>query len=979
MRSVPRGSWSAAAAFGMMLCGAASAFAQHSISGRVTEEGSGAPLEGVRVFAHTAGGQIISDDTDAAGDYSIPLADGTYYVRTWNVAGYIDEVHQDIPCVPCPSPGSQGLVVTGTPVQVGGAPVPGIDFALLMGGRISGAVVDEVTLGPIQGARVRLVDAAGATVAIVRTLADGTYSTSNGVSTGVYFAIADLAHGYLNEAFDEFPCTTGCNVFLSTSFTVTEGEIVEHIDFTLAAGGSIEGIVTDAMTGTPLSGANVSVNSLVGNFGAGAITNAAGVFVTPGLPTGDYVVRARNSPGTGTDTLGYIEEIYDDKPCPRTCPSPSGTPVHVEVGLTTSGINFALTPGGRIEGLVTDGSSPPQPLGGVGVQIFDASGRLFDAASSNDAGVYVSRAGLPSGTYYARTTNGFGYINETFGGGVCSAGCQVTTGDPIEVLSPNTTGGVNFVLSAGGRISGRVTDTGGSPLRAVSVNVFDAASRSVSGASTNALGEYTTTAGLLTDGYYVRASNGQGYINELYNDVQCLGSCDVTTGEVIPVTEGQTTSIADIDLEIGGRASGTVTLAGSGAPLPGVAVGVYDASGVRLAGGGTDGVGRFLTNGGLPSGDSYFLRTTNGQGLVNEVYDGIECTTGCDAPGGTAVSLAAGSITFGLDFELRSDDDADADGIAATIDLLPAAASDDFSDAWQPHGTTAGSITGRNGWTVSAIDLSSPGDVFPHPFSRIGNGVQLALSGAGAQAATADTCSTGGAERLIFDVAGETARFACEPATGSTAAVAVVASPALELREPPTGPGTIVSLATGQAAALGSPVTAGPGNTEPIGVSFVDADGVPFGSFELDPDESVDAQVNADGSVDVTVLDGIVTVEVRGEAATLEAGETFSSPGIADAIDALASLPPDTVTTKGSQTALGNLLKQALRALDTGDVTEARKKLQDALERTDGCALRGAPDPTGGGQIKQDYITTCTEQAPIHSILRTALDALGAP
>jgi hypothetical protein len=59
-----------------------------------------------------------------------------------------------------------------------------------------------------------------------------------------------------------------------------------------------------------------------------------------------------------------------------------------------------------------------------------------------------------------------------------------------------------------------------------------------------------------------------------------------------------------------------------------------------------------------------------------------------------------------------------------------------------------------------------------------------------------------------------------------------------------------------------------------------------------------------------------------------------------------------------------------------GDVVDAKKKLQDAIERTDGCALRGSPDPPGGGQIKQDYIKTCTDQVPVYTLLKNALDSL---
>lgn len=107
--------------------------------------------------------------------------------------------------------------------------------------------------------------------------------------------------------------------------------------------------------------------------------------------------------------------------------------------------------------------------------------------------------------------------------------------------------------------------------------------------------------------------------------------------------------------------------------------------------------------------------------------------------------------------------------------------------------------------------------------------------------------------------------------------------------------------------------------------------------------------------------------------------EYFAEQQTVNAINTVGSLPPSSVTTKGNQTALGNFLTQVIAALQVGDVSEAKNKLQDAIERTDGCALRGSPDISGGGQIKQDYIKTCTDQAPVYTLLKDALDALSGP
>jgi hypothetical protein len=102
----------------------------------------------------------------------------------------------------------------------------------------------------------------------------------------------------------------------------------------------------------------------------------------------------------------------------------------------------------------------------------------------------------------------------------------------------------------------------------------------------------------------------------------------------------------------------------------------------------------------------------------------------------------------------------------------------------------------------------------------------------------------------------------------------------------------------------------------------------------------------------------------------------FAGLQTVDALNAVGSLPASSVTTKGNQTAFGNVLTQAIAALQLGDVGDAKKKLQDAIDRTDGCTLRGSPDQPGQGQIRQDYIQPCADQAPVYRLLKDALDAI---
>ncbi len=87
----------------------------------------------------------------------------------------------------------------------------------------------------------------------------------------------------------------------------------------------------------------------------------------------------------------------------------------------------------------------------------------------------------------------------------------------------------------------------------------------------------------------------------------------------------------------------------------------------------------------------------------------------------------------------------------------------------------------------------------------------------------------------------------------------------------------------------------------------------------------------------------------------------------------IGALTSAQVTTKGNQTALGNFLIQATNDLQKGDVAKAIGKLQEAIGKTDGYALRGAVDVSGPGR---DWITDRQAQADVYALLTGAVAAL---
>ncbi|MCH8006538.1 MAG: hypothetical protein IH888_09955, partial [Planctomycetes bacterium] len=106
---------------------------------------------------------------------------------------------------------------------------------------------------------------------------------------------------------------------------------------------------------------------------------------------------------------------------------------------------------------------------------------------------------------------------------------------------------------------------------------------------------------------------------------------------------------------------------------------------------------------------------------------------------------------------------------------------------------------------------------------------------------------------------------------------------------------------------------------------------------------------------------------------TVITGEDFAANVILDALDFVALLPPESVTTQGNQNALTNFLGQAIAAIQVDDIERALFKIDQALERTDGCVLRGEPDGNGPGR---DWITDCVDQVLVYAFLILAKEAL---
>jgi|GEM_PF-1013610 len=198
----------------------------------------------------------------------------------------------------------------------------------------------------------------------------------------------------------------------------------------------------------------------------------------------------------------------------------------------------------------------------------------------------------------------------------------------------------DMYLTAGGTITGRITDGTGSPIANATAQVW--------------LGNGTRVAGVFADGggvyrvhrlrdanYAVRARSASGpMISEWYDDRALFASADP-----VGTVAGAATSAIDLQLEekTWGGIAGRVTDS-EGNPVADLQVAILDPVGLSLWTARTDASGHYLQSR-VPAGDwkVFFNAASMGAGLVPEYYPGTRFLAEA-----TAVHVAAGTVTDGI-------------------------------------------------------------------------------------------------------------------------------------------------------------------------------------------------------------------------------------------------------------------------------------------------------------------------------------------
>jgi len=506
--------------------------AASGLAGTITRQDTGTPLAGVEVEVYGEYGWFVDEAvTREDGTYVVGgLTPDTYYVLA-RTDDFITELYDGIPC---PFYGYCYLS-DGTPVEVTSGLTAGIDFVLDPSGVITGSVTDAATADPLDG-YIYFYDDTGNYLSSLSTGPGGTYEIG-GLAAGTFLVRGEV-YEYRSEVYDDIPCTGFCDITAGTSIAVTAGATVTAIDFALDRLGVIEGTVVEVGSGAPLGSVGVIAYDSQGAWTESGWTASDGTYRISSLPPGTWFVR--------TDAWEYQNELYDDIPCPGSCDVTTGTPVEVSLAATTPGIDFDLYRLGSLTGTVTHAVTG-SPISGVYVEAHDSAGRYVRSGRTGPDGAYEIER-LSAGTYFVRTDTRDEYLEELYDDLPCPYPCDVTSGAPVAVALETTTSGISFGLDRLGVITGNVTDAEtGDPLD-TEIQILDAAGNEI--AYGYAYGTYEIR-GLPLGSRFVKARyNGwpDEYQDELFDDLPCEPSCDLTARTALPITLNQTIVGVDFTL-----------------------------------------------------------------------------------------------------------------------------------------------------------------------------------------------------------------------------------------------------------------------------------------------------------------------------------------------------------------------------------------------------------------------------------------------
>lgn len=607
------------------------------ISGTVSSASTKAPLAEIEVCESEAGGEELFGScswTNAAGEYTIAgLAAGQYTVEFYpESSNYIVQYYND-----------KSSSSEADPVTVNeGSTTSGIDAAMAAKGTISGEVTDAASKAPLEQIEVCATEVAG-------DVPDGCASTS---SAGAYTITGLLAGEYTVEFYTEEANYTAQYYNDKSSFaeaeavSVSDNVTTSGVDAAMTAGGQISGTVTSSATKSAIDGARVCADERAGELiKRCASTSSTGEYTIMGLPTGEYTVEFESFSGA------YFAQYYNSESS-----SSEADAVDVTAGAKTDHIDAAML-GGQIAGRVTSASSKGT-LEGIQVCASERGDDLFGGCASTDSSGEYTISGLATGEYTVEfvPNNSTNYLTQYYNGKSASA-----EADPVLVSDTATTAGIDAAMVLGGKITGEITSA--STSEAVpNIEICAYGPGEVLAdecAFSNAGGEYTLLrlpTGEYSIGFFADAAE---YISQYYSAKAAYSEADP-----VAVTAGVTTTEVDAQLLAKGAITGTVTKAGTKAPLGGIEVCASEPANNLFtdACSTTNAAGEYALSG-LET-DEYDVQFFSAKGSYLIQYYPDKSTSTEASP----VSVTVGAITPGIDAAMVA-----VEPITATLAVTPEA------------------------------------------------------------------------------------------------------------------------------------------------------------------------------------------------------------------------------------------------------------------------------------------------------------------
>ena len=745
------------------------------LSGTVTDAVTGAALNGVTVDLYdSAGDYADSASTDSTGSYTFTGLPPGAYKLDFDGSGVGD--------YPLAYYNGKATLDDADTVSVpAAAAVSGIDAALQHGGQIRGTVTGAPGAA-LSGVVVTAYDSDGDAAATATTDASGAYDIT-GLASGTYDVGFDpsAAGNYLPQYYSGAASLNGAQ-----PVAVTTAQTASGIDAVLQTGGQITGTVTEAGSGTPVSGEVVSITDAANERGASATTGANGAYTVGGLSAGTYHVCFFHTPSVGSTaaTVCYNGESGPDTP----------DPVVVRPGQTTTGID-ATVPApqseGSISGTVTDAvTGAVIPF--ANVTVYDARGDYFTFAQTDLQGNYDMASSLPPGDYKVKFEAAVGgnYLTQYDGD---QPTCR--TPHPVQVSAGQTVAGIDAAMAHGAQISGTVTDAAtNAPLPNVDVGITDASGALVTTLETDSRGRYVAPA--LAGGTYkvsFSSTSGGNYVAQTYNDRGSLAQ-----GDPVTVSTGQTAAGINAALQPGATISGTVTDAVTHAGVAGIPVVVYASDGTPAAFGTTDGAGAYTVPRLAPGSYRVGFDDDGTGGYLPQFADGVSSLASA-----RVIAVSAGQSVGGVDAALvtggqlsgtvtDASTHAPLSGVTVTVYDLVGGGSvgsvqTDGTGAYTVTGLPAGSyavgfelgVAGYLPQFDSGQSSLAQANAITLAAGQVVSGVDAAMAGGGQISGTITSAATGAALAnvpvTVYDASGAAVATASTDGNGAYTAMGLVA------------------------------------------------------------------------------------------------------------------------------------------------------------------------------------------------------------